>query len=543
LYIFIIMKKQLIIYLIFTIILFSCQKKPDRIGMPKNFNGSVPDTVTVVSYNVENLFDMVDNGNEYEEYKPGQDNWNENTYQIKLNNIASVLSAINADIAVLIEVENENAVQALCGVLKEKKCVYPYYALGGQANKGSVMPVVLSKFPVLSEKSFGVTGSASIHDRNMLRADIFLGRDTLAVFACHWPSKLHKESARLDNAKLLEEQLAGVPAKKDYLVAGDFNEDYDECETFHTMGMDDTKGTTGINHVLGTVTSRPLGFVAYAQKKGLMAGKPAALFDAWLELPEAKRLSTMFKGRPQTPDHILLPASLFDGTGISYVNNSFYAFTWNGRLLKDGAPFRWQMRYVKNARFHAGEGYSDHLPLVAKLCRCPYRADSVETGEGTMAAAGGGSGAGSGFEDGADGWVSCVKQVKVVRDTLNPYAGRYSLMLAGKAKDNASAARSRIAVPAGCRDKMLAMAVRGSGSLCLRVKGTEEKKWTYFKGEDFSSAKAGKYTDYVFKKWTNISLPLEIVPGSEKEIDVEIRTKKDKEIRLFLDDVKVVCNK
>jgi endonuclease/exonuclease/phosphatase family metal-dependent hydrolase len=537
------MRNHFKIIFLSTLVLFSCQKKPDRIGMPKNFNGAVPDTITVVSYNVENLFDMVDNGNEYEEYKPGQDNWNENTYQIKLNNTASVLSAINADIAVLIEVENENAVQALCGVLKEKKCAYPYYALGGQANKGSVMPVVLSKFPVLSEKSFGVTGNASIHDRNMLRADIFLGRDTLAVFACHWPSKNHKESARLENARLLAEQLAGVPAKKDYLVAGDFNEDYDECETFHTMGMDDTKGVTGINHVLGTVTSRPLRFVAYTQKKGLTADTPAALFDAWLEQPEAKRLSTMFRGRPQTPDHILLPASLFDGNGISYVNNSFYAFTWNGRLLKDGAPFRWQMRYTKNARYHAGEGYSDHLPLVAKLCRRPYRPDSLDTSEGAIAATPGGPGAVNGFEDGADGWVSCVKLVKVVRDTLNPHAGRYSLMLAGKAKDNASAARSRIPVPARCGAAALELAVRGSGSLCMRVKGADEKKWTYFKGEDFSPAKAGKYTDYVFKKWTNVSLPLSAVLGAEKEIDVEIRTKKDKEIKLFVDDVKIVCNK
>jgi hypothetical protein len=271
-----------------------------------------------------------------------------------------------------------------------------------------------------------------------------------------------------------------------------------------------------------------------------MTGMAGTLFDTWLEQPEAKRLSTMFKGRAQTPDHILLPAPLFDGMGISYVNNSFYAFSWNGRLLKDGAPFRWQMRYTKNARYHAGEGYSDHLPLVAKLCRCPYRPDSLDIG---AAATTGGPGAGGGFEDGADGWVSCVKQVKVIRDTLNPYAGRYSLMLAGKAKDNASAARSRIAVPAQCGAGALIMAVRGSGSLCLRVKGADEKKWTYFKGEDFSPAKAGKYTDYVFKKWTNISLPLVSVPGSEKEIDVEIRTKKDKEIRLFVDEVKIVCDK
>jgi hypothetical protein len=531
------MKNQLILFPVLLFFVFSCQQKPDRIGMPKNFTGAIPDTITLVSYNVENLFDMVDNGNEYDEYKPGQDNWNENTFQIKLNNIASVVAAVNADIAVLVEVENENTVHALCDVLRGKDRDYPFYAVGGQANHGSVMPVVLSKFPVLSEKSFGVGGDASIHDRNMLQADIFLGRDTLAVFACHWPSKMHKESARLENARLLAQRLAELPKGKDYVVAGDFNEDYDECETFHTMAMDDTRGETGLNQVLGTVTSKPLQFVAYTQKNGLMKGA-SGLFDAWLELPEAHRLSTMFKGRPQTPDHILLPASMFDATGISYLNHSFYAFTWNGRLLKDAAPYRWQMRYAKNARYHAGEGYSDHLPIVARLCRCAFKPDSLDTGESAQLVMPGTTG---GFEDGPDGWVSCVKQVKITRDTLNPHGGRYCLKIAGRAKENASAARCRMAVPAQCNTGTLTMAVRGSGCLCLRIKWADDKKWTYFKGEDFSPARAGKYTDYTFSKWTSVTLPLSSVPGSGKEIDVEIRTKKDKEIKLYVDDVKIAC--
>ncbi|HUI90730.1 MAG TPA: endonuclease/exonuclease/phosphatase family protein [Chitinivibrionales bacterium] len=521
------------------LLLLSCQQKPDRIGMPQKFTGTIPDTVTLVSYNVENLFDMVDNGTEYDEYKPGQYNWNENTYEIKLNNIASVLAAMNADIAVLVEVENENAVQGLCKVLKEKKCAYPFYALGGHANRGSVMPVVLSKFPVLSETSFGVAVDAAAYNRNMLRADIFLGRDTLAVFACHWPSKLHKESARLENARLLEQRLAELPKGKDYVVAGDFNEDYDECETFHTMGGDDTRGETGLNHVLGTVSSKPMQFVAFTQKKALRAGAPG-MYDTWLEQPEARRLSTMFKGRPETPDHILLPASMFDAAGISYVNHSFYAFTWNGRLLKGGAPYRWQMRYVKNARYHAGEGYSDHLPVVARFCRCAYRPDSLDTGEITSKAV---SGVVGGFEDGAECWVSCVKQVKVTRDTVNPHAGKYCLKISGRAKENASAARGRMAVPAQGGQAALTMVIRGSGSLCFRMKWADDKKWTYFKGEDFSPAKAGKYTDYAFADWTSISLPLEAVPGSGKEIDVEIRTKKDREIKLFVDDVKMLCKR
>ncbi|HMD68033.1 MAG TPA: endonuclease/exonuclease/phosphatase family protein, partial [Chitinivibrionales bacterium] len=306
-----------IIYLMALLLLFSCQQKQQRLGMPKNFSAAIPDTLVIVSYNVENLFDMIDNGDEYPEYKPNHSNWTNNTYQIKCANIASVLAQVNADIAVLVEVENENALSGLLSALAEKKCPYPYYALGGGAGGGSVMPVVLSKFPVLWEKTFGVAIGASQHTRNMLETAVYLGTETLTVFACHWPSKTHRESSRLANARLLAERLASLPKGRDYVVAGDFNEDYDECETFRTTGFDDTKGVTGLNHVLGTVSSAPGKFVVFRRKSDVASDTGVALFDPWLELPEARRLTTVYKGRPETPDHILLPASMFDTMGIS----------------------------------------------------------------------------------------------------------------------------------------------------------------------------------------------------------------------------------
>jgi endonuclease/exonuclease/phosphatase family metal-dependent hydrolase len=529
-------------FFIALLLFFACQNKPGRIGMPRNFIRVIPDTVTIVSYNVENLFDMVDNGDEYPEYKPNEHNWTNNTYHLKLDNIASVLAAINPDIAVLVEIENENAVQGLCAALAVKKCAYPYYALGGQAIKGSVMPVVLSKFPVLSETSFGVTTGAPLHDRNMLEARIYLGRDTLTVFACHWPSKTHRESARLANAKLLAERLAEVPRGKDYIVAGDFNEDYDECETFHTLGFDDTRGVTGINHVLKTVRSPPQRYVEFEKARDLATDTAHAHYDPWLDVPQARRFTTVFKGRPETPDHIFLPASMFDTAGISYVNNSFSPFTWNGRLLKDGAPYRWQMRYTRLGAYHTGEGFSDHLPLVARLCRCAYKPETGDTSGQSQQVP---TGALGGFEDGMDGWVSGVKQVGVVRDTVAPHSGAYCLAIYGRAGSNASAARCRLARPSSCgtHQASLRLWVRGKGSMCFRSKPSDASRWTYFKGEDFTPTKGGNYTDYVFEKWTSISLPLAFAPGSEKEIDVEIRTKKDKEVRLFVDDVKIVCNK
>ena len=129
------MNRFRIAYLVALLLLFSCQQKPHRLGMPNNFSATIPDTITIVSYNVENLFDMVDNGDEYPEYKPNRSNWTNNTYQIKCANIASVLAQVNADIAVLVEVENENALSGLLSALAEKKCPYPFYALGRRTNR------------------------------------------------------------------------------------------------------------------------------------------------------------------------------------------------------------------------------------------------------------------------------------------------------------------------------------------------------------------------------------------------------------------------
>jgi endonuclease/exonuclease/phosphatase family metal-dependent hydrolase len=531
-------------FFFFTLLFFSCQQKPPRLGMPKHFSGTIPDTITIASYNVENLFDMVDNGDEYPEYKPNKCNWTNNTFQIKCSNIASVLAQINADIAVLVEVENENALSGLRAALAEKNCPYPFYALGGAANKGSVMPVVLSKFPILGEKTFEVSEAGSTHDRNMLEAAVYLGRDTLTVFACHWPSKTHKESARITNARLLASRLKEIPRGKDYVVAGDFNEDWDECESFHTTGLDDTKGVTGVNHVLGTVSSQPGTFVAYHKKSGRVSDSAVALFDPWLEVPEVRRFTTVYKGRCETPDHILLPPSMFDSAGISYVDNSFSPFTWNGRLMKDGAPYRWQMRFAKGGRFHVGDGYSDHLPILARLCRRPYTQrelpDTSDADESVTRSVGNGGG----FEDGADGWVSCVKGVRVSRDTVAPHTGAYCLAISGRAGQNATSARCRMIAPPSCGPGgcTLRLWLRGEGSMCFRTKVADAGRWTYFRGEEFTPAKAGKYTDYAFKRWTAISLPLAPAPESQKEFDVEIRAKKDKEVKLFVDDMRIDCN-
>jgi endonuclease/exonuclease/phosphatase family metal-dependent hydrolase len=523
-------------------VLLSCQNKPPRIGMPAHFSGPVPDTLTVMSYNVENLFDLVDNGDEYPEFKPNACNWTENTFRIKLANIASVIAEVNPEIAVLIEVENENTVRELCKTLSDRKCPFPYFAIGDQASGSNTRPVILSKLPVLWEKSFGMVPGAlrgAPRERPMLEAAVYCGNDTLLVFACHWPSKNNRESMRVERAEMLVKKLEALAPAQDYILAGDFNENYDESETFHTAGLDDSHGETALNHVLGTMLSGPGEGVRYVRPPDFELKQSSGFFDPWVDVSERQRFSEMFEGRRETPDHILLPPSLFDAKGLSYVNGSFYPFTWNGRLIKDGVPYRWQMRYGKRERIHAGEGFSDHLPIVVRIMKAAGRPGLLDTSNQTGTVKQGG------FEDGVDGFIGCTKKILVERDTLTPKSGHYCLKLSGTVPSNGCAARARLAIPKDCgpAGSVLSLCLRGTGTINLRCRETGSKKWTYFNGSAFSQALSGKYSTYAFTKWKTVRLPLSSLWQGAAETDFEIRTKKAAALELWIDDAAVVCRK
>lgn len=534
---------QRYIVIFFLLICIACQ---NRHKIPRPFTGAIPDTISVMEYNVENLFDMVDNGTEYPEFKPGACNWTLSTFQVKLDNIASVIAAVRPDITVLVEVENENALQALLKTLKDKKCPFDYYALGDKPNHTTTVPCILSRFPVINIQDYGIpTAGSNSYCRNLLEVDIFLGRDTLKVFACHWPSKKGPESERMKAAVLLKERLAKISPRQDYIIAGDFNENYDECANFHTLGLDDTHGETGVNHILGTVRSIRGAYADYVTKKNILNEKNMRHFDPWLDIQENRRMSEVYRHQDNTPDHILLPGALFDSSGLSYIDRSFRPFTWDGRLLLNGVPYRWQMRFENHQKFHKAEGYSDHVPIMLKLCKGPFCLDASDaSAQSDMDKSRHLSGPGKtgGFESGVEGWVSHASHITCTRDTSQVRWGRYCLRIYGLAgKQNVCAARALLqcARPADSLENLLVFALRGQGTLSFRTRAPGIKKWTYYSGENFRPAKAAKYAAYNFTQWTTVGLALAGQSALTKEIEFEIRVKKQTTVDLRIDNIEI----
>lgn len=313
--------------------------------------------VKIASYNVENLFDMNNDGTEYEEYIPNGDwGWNDEMYRTKLSHTATVIRGIGADIIGLQEIESETALKDLKAEINRQGLYYPYYAFAKTRNS-AVNIALLSRYPIQSALKHPVNYSGKYRD--ILEAKINIDGTALRVFVNHWKSKSGPESERVACAKRLLLRLKELPKNEPFILLGDFNSHFEEYKTFlKSRKLNDTEGITGINHILHTIDDeeKPITYTSLKTSADV-------LYNLWYELDEEKRWSHQFRGHGEGLDNIIIPHSLADGTGIEYVPGSFGRYDPDYLFYK-GKVYRWQQssRYPKH---HLGEGYSDHLPVYA----------------------------------------------------------------------------------------------------------------------------------------------------------------------------------
>lgn len=318
----------------------------------------------IASYNVENLFDLHFDGTEYPDYVPGGPHgWDSTQLDVKLGNIASVIKDLDADIIALQEIESEKALTLLQRRLLLLGAKYPFSAIA----KRRLTPVkcaVLSRFPITAQKEI-LPGNHN--ERNILKLQIDIEGIPLILYVNHWKSKAGPESKRLIYARSLAADISKLGCDDDFILIGDFNSDYNEYDTFkHVSRLNDTRGVTGINHIVHTVKGQEMvGESLLTNQKDCQY-----VYNLWLEVPEHRRWSVNFFGRKNSPDSMIVSKGLYDSTGISYVDNSFDKFDPD-YLFDNNKVFRWQ-RADRGKGRHLGKGYSDHLPVFAVFSTQPF---------------------------------------------------------------------------------------------------------------------------------------------------------------------------
>ncbi|MBN1131010.1 MAG: hypothetical protein JXA71_18625, partial [Chitinispirillaceae bacterium] len=360
----------------------------------------------------------------------------------------------------------------------------------------------------------------------------------LKLFVNHWPSKKHPESHRVAVAQKLRMRLRALPAGTEYIILGDLNTDFDQWSRLRTEKLDDTRGEVGLNHVLGTVTGQPERFIAYVTTHDLCGnGLPLAHYNPWVEVPERMRWSYRYRGAPHTLDHLLLAATLFDTAGFSYCCGTFRPFTWDGKLLEKDAPQRWKMKGYGKRRFHAGVGYSDHLPVRALLVRGAWACvndSSPHRGAEPIASLPGG------FEQSLDGWISCGP-FSVEQDSTASASGRCCLRVSGCAQlKNGCAARVITSLPLvnASRSVTVSFSLRGEGKFSIRLR-SGNGAWRYYNGPSFTPSNSARYLPVSIPRWKKVSLPFTLdMPGSP-DLEIELRAGKGAAFDFRVDDVRV----
>lgn len=199
------------------------------------------DSVIVAFYNVENLFDTLNNPNTNDEdYLPyGIHAWNSKRYNKKILNTSRALSAFNnwagADIVGLCEVENREVLKDLLETLALKN--KGYEILHKQSPDGRGIDVCAlykpSKIELIDYSFISVDlpqSSRTTRDILYFKGKTFT-EDTLHIFYNHWPSRYGGEAVsvakRLYVSEIVQQKVDSLlrlnPLSK-VVVMGDFND-------------------------------------------------------------------------------------------------------------------------------------------------------------------------------------------------------------------------------------------------------------------------------------------------------------------------------
>jgi endonuclease/exonuclease/phosphatase family metal-dependent hydrolase len=237
----------------------------------------------------------------------------------------------------------------------------------------------LSRIPIERTRVHEVGSFDDLPLRHILELQIEYEGSDLFVFVNHWKSKTGgvepTTAARRQAAAVLTVRLREIlrsDPDADLLVVGDLNENFDEHAReegrYRTATVADVVAESVSAPMpksrAGAATTDALFITSAPERAGLHEGR-VVLYDPWYELPPERRGSSVYRGRWQTPDRILLSPGLFDGVGFSYTPGSFRVVR-AGFLLDSESGFP---RHWRHDRRGADHGTSDHLPILLTLRR------------------------------------------------------------------------------------------------------------------------------------------------------------------------------
>ena len=315
---------------------------------------------TIAFYNVENLFDTIDDPltRDDDRTPQGKDKWTIDIYNKKLNNLSRVINEIGSDltnttptIVGLCEVENKKVLQDLINTNLLKNSNYGIIHFDSPDERGVDVALLYKtgKFNPLTIKNYPLylmnSNGTKDFTRDHLVVSGFLENEMIYLIVNHWPSRaggqMKSEKKRISagilNRKIIDSILVKDPKAK-IINMGDFN---------------DNPSDRSIKAVLKTLSNKKklLDYELFNPmevlfKKGYGTYKYRGKWDMLDQFMITKSLVSENKG------HIFLKASVY---------TKKYMINPQGRY--EGYPFK---------SFASGKflgGFSDHFPIYLYLAK------------------------------------------------------------------------------------------------------------------------------------------------------------------------------
>ena len=349
--------------------------------------------VSVIAFNVENLFDL-DDQSLYADFpvtSATEHHWTPEKLAGKLQRLAEVLRTAEdgkgPSIVILDELEADHtpnttmSVSDFLAAQKDKsykdilkndlsddlrgmpienwlvKALEDEGLKGYQVVLGDVLDLskeaihcgILTRLPIKSTKQLHVQGA-----RTIIEAEVELAGETVYVYANHWKSGAGDaglEKIRMQNAGVLRKRLDEifkVNPDANVIIGGDLNAHYNQLQRYPKMGR------TAVQDVLGSQGN--------IEKFTSAGNNGAVLYNLWYDVEPSQRHSDTYQGEWGTLMQIIISKGLANGSGVDYVGGSF------GAVVIEGLNAKSQARLPNPVTLYGpGAGVSDHFPVMANL--------------------------------------------------------------------------------------------------------------------------------------------------------------------------------
>ncbi len=311
----------------------------------------------VAFYNLENLFDTINNNGKYDlEFSPqGSRQWNSEKYWSKINNLAYCISKMvtkNTPMGPAIigvsEIENKSVLDDLVRAKDIKQWRLQVVHHDSPDRRGVDVGLLYNPrlFKVLdvTNHTLVIPDNPNFRTRDQMCVTGILGGDTLSVIVNHWPSRLggQERSSYLREAagalsKHIADSLWAIRPNQGVIVMGDLNDDPQDKSCAVELGA----------------------------KRDQDKVEPHGFFNPWWRVLDKGIGTLAYKSQWNLFDQIIISGTLLkhNHAPLQYssckVNNFDFLFDTEGQ--RQGYPKR---TFASGAWLN---GYSDHFPTIIFL--------------------------------------------------------------------------------------------------------------------------------------------------------------------------------